>query len=256
MPSQSEDSLSFSLARIVEEYQGDPSKVDLDSTDSTSDSDHHNGVTGFTPRTDLSICEVGINLPKSMAVGRLKTSSELSMEPPSTSKSEARLFLSDNPKHDTDCGRYLITFQHHRGHLISEAFQTQFFFKKDVKSLSKKVISLTSFNTKMKKKIEEARFADVVAKEAMKEASGKLAGLEEEVARLRASLKWNVDKLFKTDATLTDALERFNKVTDEAIIQTQDDDEYEDNNRGAGDELEKEAVRSNAGDNLEGLTHV
>ncbi|KAK1563897.1 hypothetical protein Q3G72_034845 [Acer saccharum] len=48
------------------------------------------------------------------------------------------------------------------------AYQAQLFLRKDVKSLSKKVSSLTSSNAKIKKDLEGARSAEASAKEAMK----------------------------------------------------------------------------------------
>ncbi|KAK2659437.1 hypothetical protein Ddye_005970 [Dipteronia dyeriana] len=133
----------------------------------------------------------------------------------------------------------------------------------------------------MKKELEEARYVEVVANEAMKESNEKLVGLEEKVARLRASLKSSKDKLSQTDVTLTDVLERFDMATDEAIIRTRGHndsknpdkdvevweqwkelkalDAYnnkdEDNEKEVGAELEKEVMGSNARDNLEGATH-
>ncbi|KAK1592162.1 hypothetical protein Q3G72_020456 [Acer saccharum] len=89
-----------------------------------------------------------------------------------------------------------------------QSFQTQLFLRKDVRSLTKKVTYLTSSNAKMKKKLEEARSTETRANEAMKEAVNKLASLEEENARLRASLKSSEDKLSQIDDNLADTLER------------------------------------------------
>ncbi|KAK0605014.1 hypothetical protein LWI29_021842 [Acer saccharum] len=187
-------------------------------------------------------------------------------------------------EHDTDCGRYMIVAQHHRGHLISELttrdpdWKPKFFFTQEVlvdreskvdpgsgrrdddaedpfyqskreelegltdqeakreegwkcpcspncqptkivasvepsepvakkskkrphteeiqdKGLVIRVNSLTSSNAKIKKELEKARYTEIVAKEAMKGAVEKLAGLEEENTRLKASLKSSEDKL-------------------------------------------------------------
>ncbi|KAK0584706.1 hypothetical protein LWI29_017429 [Acer saccharum] len=54
--------------------------------------------------------------------------------------------------------------------------EAQLFLRKDVKSLSKKVSSLTSSNAKIKKDLEGARSAEASAKEAMKGAVEKVAG--------------------------------------------------------------------------------
>ncbi|KAK3230317.1 hypothetical protein Dsin_002198 [Dipteronia sinensis] len=96
MSSQSEDSLNPSLVRMIDDYQGDPSEVDLILSDSTSDSRHHDGVTIADPPTDSSVGEVGVHLRETIVVSRLATRGELNMESPSTSKGEVGRFLSDN----------------------------------------------------------------------------------------------------------------------------------------------------------------
>ncbi|KAK1562525.1 hypothetical protein Q3G72_013338 [Acer saccharum] len=58
MSSQSEDSLNPSLARMIDNYQGDPSEVDLILSDLGSDSGHHDGVAVVRPPTDSSVGEV------------------------------------------------------------------------------------------------------------------------------------------------------------------------------------------------------
>ncbi|KAK0584733.1 hypothetical protein LWI29_017753 [Acer saccharum] len=58
MSSQSEDSLNPSLARMIDNYQGDPSEVNLILSDLGSDSGHHDGVTVVRPPADSSVGEV------------------------------------------------------------------------------------------------------------------------------------------------------------------------------------------------------
>ncbi|KAK0573021.1 hypothetical protein LWI29_001975 [Acer saccharum] len=89
--------------------------------------------------------------------------------------------------------------------------------RKDVKKLSKKVASLSSLNSKLKKEVEETK---TVAEKALKEVSDKLAKAEEENAQLRASLKSSEEKVSQTNEMLTYAIERLDKATDEAVIQT------------------------------------
>ena len=79
--------------------------------------------------------------------------------------------------------------------------------------------SLTSSNAKIKKELEEARSVEVGAKKAMKGAVKKLTGLEEEKARLKASLESSEKKLFQSEG-LEDTLERLDKAADEAMIET------------------------------------
>ncbi|KAK0571605.1 hypothetical protein LWI29_018762 [Acer saccharum] len=106
------------------------------------------------------------------------------------------------------------------GSMLKQALQTHLFLRKDLRNLSKKVTSLTFSNAKIKKELEEARCAEAGAKEAMKGAVDKLAGLKRENASLQASLKSSEDKLSQTDKMLTDALERLDKAVDEAVIET------------------------------------
>ncbi|KAK1557038.1 hypothetical protein Q3G72_016580 [Acer saccharum] len=75
-----------------------------------------------------------------------------------------------------------------------QALQAQLFLRKNVKSLSKKVSSLTSSNAKMKKDLNEAKYVEAGAKEAMKGA---------------------VEKLSEADA-----FERLDKAVDKAVIET------------------------------------
>ncbi|KAK0604145.1 hypothetical protein LWI29_012518 [Acer saccharum] len=92
--------------------------------------------------------------------------------------------------------------------------------KKEVKNLSRKVSSLTFSNAKIKKDLMEERSVEFGAKEAMKGTIEMHAGLEKENARLRAFLESSEKKLAQSDELLVDALERLNKATDEAVIET------------------------------------
>ncbi|KAK2646270.1 hypothetical protein Ddye_021465 [Dipteronia dyeriana] len=96
------------------------------------------------------------------------------------------------------------------------ALQSQLFFMKDIKSLSKKVSTLTSSNTKLKKEVEKTNFD---LERFAKESSEKLTKAEEEIARLRVALEASEKKLSYTDDTFTDALEKLDNVDDEAVIQ-------------------------------------
>ncbi|KAK3212379.1 hypothetical protein Dsin_017085 [Dipteronia sinensis] len=55
------------------------------------------------------------------------------------------------------------------------AFQCQLFLKKDLKSLAKKVTSLTNSNSKLKKELEDAKSSEVEAKRVSNEVSVKLS---------------------------------------------------------------------------------
>ncbi|KAK2647137.1 hypothetical protein Ddye_022332 [Dipteronia dyeriana] len=104
--------------------------------------------------------------------------------------------------------------------LKMKVLETQLFIRKYVGNLSKKVTSLTSSNTKMKRELDEVRFVEVGTKEALERAVEKLAILENLVAQLRASLKSSENKLSQTDASLANALEGLDKAADDAVIQT------------------------------------
>ncbi|KAK2644960.1 hypothetical protein Ddye_020155 [Dipteronia dyeriana] len=89
--------------------------------------------------------------------------------------------------------------------------------RKDIKSLFKKVATLTFSNAMLKKNADKARSdSERLAKESFE----KLARAEEEIARLRAALEASEKKLFVTDETLIDAFEKLDIAADEAIIQT------------------------------------
>ncbi|KAK2646308.1 hypothetical protein Ddye_021503 [Dipteronia dyeriana] len=66
----------------------------------------------------------------------------------------------------------------------------------------------------------QARSFVAEVRRVLKEATDKLAGLEDEVARLNASLKSSKDKLSQTDDRLVDALERLDKAGDDTVIET------------------------------------
>ncbi|KAK2658047.1 hypothetical protein Ddye_011099 [Dipteronia dyeriana] len=80
-----------------------------------------------------------------------------------------------------------------------QALQSLLFLRKDVKSLSKKVSTLTSPDTKLKKKLSQA---------------------EGEIARTRATLGSSEKNLSQTDEMFTDAIEKVNNAADKTIIQT------------------------------------
>ncbi|KAK0586167.1 hypothetical protein LWI29_002095 [Acer saccharum] len=83
--------------RMIDDYRGDLSKVEHILSDSGCESGHHDGVTLAGPPSDSIVGEVGVQLKKTMVVGRLAMPRELNMELPSTSKDEAGRFLSGNP---------------------------------------------------------------------------------------------------------------------------------------------------------------
>ncbi|KAK2642238.1 hypothetical protein Ddye_024001 [Dipteronia dyeriana] len=100
------------------------------------------------------------------------------------------------------------------------ALQSQLFLRNYIKSLSKKVSTLSSSNTKLKKEVYKEmsdleRFA--------KESSDKLARAKEDNARLRATLLASEKKLSDVDEMLADMLEKLDKAADEAVIQTRGD---------------------------------
>ncbi|KAK2652694.1 hypothetical protein Ddye_012550 [Dipteronia dyeriana] len=100
---------------------------------------------------------------------------------------------------------------------VLRTLQSQLFLRKDVKSLSNKVSTLTSSNIKRKKEGDKAksdleRFA--------KNSPEKLARAEEDNARLRATLIASEKKLSDIDEIFTDALEKLDKAINEAVIQT------------------------------------
>ncbi|KAK0607075.1 hypothetical protein LWI29_008907 [Acer saccharum] len=100
---------------------------------------------------------------------------------------------------------------------LTGAIQSQIFLRKDVKNLSKKFTSLSSSNSKLKKEVRETKSG---AEKALKEVSDKLAKVEEENARLRAFLKSSKENMSQTDDMLVDVIERLDKATDKAVIQT------------------------------------
>ncbi|KAK1592396.1 hypothetical protein Q3G72_024187 [Acer saccharum] len=100
---------------------------------------------------------------------------------------------------------------------LTGAIQSQIFHRKDVKNLSKKFTSLSSSNSKLKKEVRETKSG---AEKALKEVSDKLAKVEEENARLRAFLKSSKENMSQTDDMLVDVIERLDKATDKAVIQT------------------------------------
>ncbi|KAK2659109.1 hypothetical protein Ddye_005642 [Dipteronia dyeriana] len=70
-------------------------------------------------------------------------------------------------------------------------------------------------------KLKETKLSTVKAKRVSSKTTDKLADLEEEVARLKASLRSSENKLSQSDERLTHALERLKKATYEAMNETQ-----------------------------------
>ncbi|KAK2648787.1 hypothetical protein Ddye_016276 [Dipteronia dyeriana] len=101
--------------------------------------------------------------------------------------------------------------------LTKNALQSKLFFRKDVKSLSKKVSTLTSSNTKLKKGVEKTK-SD--SERLSKESTEKLARSEEEIAQLRSALVASEKKLSNTDDMLVDAFEKLGKAAYAVVIQT------------------------------------
>ncbi|KAK2646248.1 hypothetical protein Ddye_021443 [Dipteronia dyeriana] len=126
-----------------------------------------------------------------------------------------------------------------------QAFQSQLFLRKYVNALSKRVTSLSSLTSKMKKEVEETKYSMAEMNKVSKEVINKLSGLEEEVARVRDSLKSSGDKLSQTDKRLANALERLDNAADEAVIETIDDEDDKDMDE-ATTEFEKEGTESQA----------
>ncbi|KAK2642634.1 hypothetical protein Ddye_024397 [Dipteronia dyeriana] len=96
------------------------------------------------------------------------------------------------------------------------ALQSQLFLRKDVKFLSKKVSTLTSSNSKLKKKVKKAKYD---LERLTKESAEKLAKTEVANARLRAVMVASEKKLSDIDDMLADVLEKLDKAADEVVIQ-------------------------------------
>ncbi|KAK2655178.1 hypothetical protein Ddye_008230 [Dipteronia dyeriana] len=174
MSSQSGGSLNMSLDRMIIEYHGDLSGVNLETLSSIYDLGHQDEENEVNPRS-----------------GRHNDDVEPEAHVPCRSSIKAN-------------GKNI--------HKKGEKF--------NVRTLSKKVVSLFSSNSKIKKEVEEAKSSVAETKKVSKEVIDKLVGLEDEVTRLRASLNLSEVRLSQTDERLTDALERLDKDTDEAVIQT------------------------------------
>ncbi|KAK1565430.1 hypothetical protein Q3G72_026358 [Acer saccharum] len=97
MLSRNDDSSNPLLEKMINDYQGESSKVEFDKSDSSSESRHHDGVFVAGPPADIGVGKVGVNLLSTTVLGCLATPGELNMEPPTTSESEARCFLIENP---------------------------------------------------------------------------------------------------------------------------------------------------------------
>ncbi|KAK1564762.1 hypothetical protein Q3G72_011090 [Acer saccharum] len=63
MSSQSDDSSNPSLVKMIDDYQGDSSEIDLDQFDAISGSSDHGGVSIAGLPTDTGVGEVGVNSP-------------------------------------------------------------------------------------------------------------------------------------------------------------------------------------------------
>ncbi|KAK1589536.1 hypothetical protein Q3G72_035059 [Acer saccharum] len=201
MLSQSEDLLNLSLKRMIDDYQGDPSEVELNSSDSTSNSDHHDGVTVVGPPAISSVGEVGES-KVDPGSGRRDDDAE---DPFYQSKREELEGLTDQEAKREEGWKCPCFPNCQPTKIVASVEPSEPVAKKSKKrphteeiqdkGLVIRVNSLTSSNAKIKKELEKARYAEIVAKEAMKGAVEKLAGLEEENTRLKASLKSSEDKL-------------------------------------------------------------
>ncbi|KAK0575769.1 hypothetical protein LWI29_006688 [Acer saccharum] len=57
MSSRSEDSSNPSLEKVIDDYRGDSSEIDLNLSDSSSDLSHHDGVYGQRPEGEKNFSE-------------------------------------------------------------------------------------------------------------------------------------------------------------------------------------------------------
>ncbi|KAK0576279.1 hypothetical protein LWI29_014855 [Acer saccharum] len=126
-------------------------------------------------------------------------------------------YWGDSSEIDLDLSDSSSDSSHQDGVSIARSLWIQVLVRKEVKTLSKKVTSLSSSNLKLKKEVEETKSE---VERVLKEATTKLTGLVEENAWLKTSLKSSEDKLSETDEQLANTMERLNKAIDEVVIQT------------------------------------
>ncbi|KAK2657945.1 hypothetical protein Ddye_010997 [Dipteronia dyeriana] len=88
-----------------------------------------------------------------------------------------QLLFPEDEAHLSQIGAYRVVEWGFTG--AFQALQSQLFLRKDIKSLFKKVSTLTSLNTKLKKKVEKTKFG---LERFSKESSEKLARAKEEIA--------------------------------------------------------------------------